>query len=345
MSDALLRQPDPEPDPQPDPFADPPTVEVQREERRAEVPVTVQLDPEAEVDPGAVPEGLVPAEHSGPAGPEVTQELRRVGRLRRSRHRIALSLEHLTGRRRKPRADGRARHRAAPHRGQLVLRGVLITSVLAMAVGGVLPSTETGPSYPVPPATPIVPAPPLPTTIPTTQPSIKPTVTAKPTPAPVRPTAPSTTKPPSSTTKPPPPPTTAPPPPTNTPATCVIINQGPDVEPNVRQVACFLDRRFPDIVRVLGRAPRALATSDHPRGLAADLVVNTQRALGDQIADCAARHFNDWGLAYVIWRQRIKLSAVTGFTLMEDRGSITANHFDHVHLSFKRGVTPRNLTC
>lgn len=125
----------------------------------------------------------------------------------------------------------------------------------------------------------------------------------------------------------------------------MIINEFGDVQPSVRQVACFLDHRFPDVANLLGRAGRALSTSDHPKGLATDLVVNTQRALGDQIADCASRHFDDWGLSYIIWRQRIKLSATSGFQLMEDRGSITANHFDHVHLSFKRGVAPRNLTC
>jgi hypothetical protein len=34
----------------------------------------------------------------------------------------------------------------------------------------------------------------------------------------------------------------------------------------------------------------------------------------------------------VIWRQRI--NSGTGWRAMEDRGSITQNHYDHVHVSF-----------
>lgn len=37
---------------------------------------------------------------------------------------------------------------------------------------------------------------------------------------------------------------------------------------------------------------------------------------------------------YVIWRQRINTRDGRGWRQMEDRGSITANHFDHVHVSF-----------
>lgn len=37
---------------------------------------------------------------------------------------------------------------------------------------------------------------------------------------------------------------------------------------------------------------------------------------------------------YVIWRQRINSRDGRGWRAMADRGSITANHFDHVHVSF-----------
>jgi uncharacterized protein YraI len=37
---------------------------------------------------------------------------------------------------------------------------------------------------------------------------------------------------------------------------------------------------------------------------------------------------------YVIWRQRINSRDGRGWRMMEDRGSITANHYDHVHVSF-----------
>ena len=41
------------------------------------------------------------------------------------------------------------------------------------------------------------------------------------------------------------------------------------------------------------------------------------------------------GIMYIIYRQRIRdiRMASAGWVPMPDRGSITANHFDHVHIS------------
>ena len=38
----------------------------------------------------------------------------------------------------------------------------------------------------------------------------------------------------------------------------------------------------------------------------------------------------------MIWEQRINHGS--GWKAMEDRGGVTANHFDHVHVSFKSGA-------
>ena len=84
---------------------------------------------------------------------------------------------------------------------------------------------------------------------------------------------------------------------------------------------------------VLGVAGRGNA-SDHPNGRALDFMVD--RATGDQLAACAIRNREALGVSYVIWRQRIDTGS--GFRPMEDRGSPTANHFDHVHVSFKPGA-------
>jgi hypothetical protein len=45
---------------------------------------------------------------------------------------------------------------------------------------------------------------------------------------------------------------------------------------------------------VLGRSQRMLAGSDHPTGLAIDLFIGRNKTLGDQIASCAARNFDNW---------------------------------------------------
>ncbi len=132
------------------------------------------------------------------------------------------------------------------------------------------------------------------------------------------------------------------------PAECTIDNRWGDVKPRVRQVACLLDERFPGVDSMLGVAKRGLAGSGHPRGLAVDVVVNDDRVTGDAIAACAAAHVTDWDLDYVLWRQASLEEAGGEFERMSDRGGRTANHYDHVHLSFHNRSEPipdEALTC
>lgn len=55
--------------------------------------------------------------------------------------------------------------------------------------------------------------------------------------------------------------------------------------------------------------------------------------LGDTVAAYALEHMPDHAVMYVIWRQRYNDGS--GWDPMEDRGSITQNHYDHVHVSFE----------
>jgi uncharacterized protein YbdZ (MbtH family) len=79
------------------------------------------------------------------------------------------------------------------------------------------------------------------------------------------------------------------------------------------------------------RAGSAVAGSDHPKGLALDFMVS--RSTGDDLAAYVLDHRDDLSVRYVIWRQRINLGG--GWQPMADRGSDTANHEDHVHISFR----------
>ncbi|WIX77547.1 hypothetical protein QRX50_40090 [Amycolatopsis carbonis] len=88
-----------------------------------------------------------------------------------------------------------------------------------------------------------------------------------------------------------------------------------------------------------GRAGRGGA-SDHPAGLALDFMVDT--TTGNALAAYVLAHQGEFGVTYVIWRQRINTGS--GWDPMEDRGSPTANHFDHVHVSFKAGAKV-SVTC
>jgi hypothetical protein len=60
---------------------------------------------------------------------------------------------------------------------------------------------------------------------------------------------------------------------------------------------------------------------------------NDNNALGDEVAAFALDHMAEHAVMYVIWRQRYNDGS--GWDPMEDRGSITANHYDHVHVSFE----------
>jgi hypothetical protein len=68
--------------------------------------------------------------------------------------------------------------------------------------------------------------------------------------------------------------------------------------------------------------------------LAADFMVYADSAKGDAVAQFVIDNAARFGVEYVIWEQRIFIIGGSGWQAMEDRGSITANHYDHVHVSF-----------
>lgn len=72
---------------------------------------------------------------------------------------------------------------------------------------------------------------------------------------------------------------------------------------------------------------------DHIAGLALDFMVFSDRAKGESIAQYAIANYQRLGIGYVIWWQRIWYPG-KGWTQMQDRGSLNANHMNHVHLNF-----------
>lgn len=72
------------------------------------------------------------------------------------------------------------------------------------------------------------------------------------------------------------------------------------------------------------------------QGRAADFMVYTDRAKGDAVAQYVIDNAARLGVESVIWRQRIA-GPWTGWQwrAMADRGSATANHMDHPHVSFR----------
>ena len=79
---------------------------------------------------------------------------------------------------------------------------------------------------------------------------------------------------------------------------------------------------------------------DHGKGLAVDVMVPESSAIGDQVAQYAIDHMQENGISYIIWKQRFyaPVDNIYGpantWNEMPDRGSVTENHYDHVHVSF-----------
>jgi hypothetical protein len=112
------------------------------------------------------------------------------------------------------------------------------------------------------------------------------------------------------------------------------------VKPWVSEAAEFLGCQYGQ-PQVLGVGSRGNA-SDHPSGLAADFMTSDQ-ATGDSIAACALENMDALGVSYVIWDQQINTGS--GWKPMEDRGGPTANHEDHVHISFQESTGSGNAVA
>jgi len=79
---------------------------------------------------------------------------------------------------------------------------------------------------------------------------------------------------------------------------------------------------------------RAGSWGDHPTGHAIDIMVGAYNPVGDSIAEWAVANAGQYGVKYIIWRQRTWFPDSGWGGIMADRGSLTANHYDHVHVSF-----------
>ncbi|MBP2366568.1 hypothetical protein [Pseudonocardia parietis] len=113
------------------------------------------------------------------------------------------------------------------------------------------------------------------------------------------------------------------------PSSCAAGTEGMEgVAANVADAGETLRCMFA-VDSVLGIGSRG-GTSDHPSGKALDFMVDP--ATGDELAEYALANADELGITYVIWQQRINTG--DGWEMQEDRGGATANHMDHVHISF-----------
>jgi len=116
---------------------------------------------------------------------------------------------------------------------------------------------------------------------------------------------------------------------------------GDNITPRMSQVKDAIDQRFGPFIAIGCYRPGT--SGEHPLGRACDFMLSSggvmpaasKVQLGYQIASWAQANASRLGIMYIIYRQKIWdiRMAPAGWVPMADRGSITANHFDHVHIS------------
>ena len=80
----------------------------------------------------------------------------------------------------------------------------------------------------------------------------------------------------------------------------------------------------------------------HNSGMAVDFMVPVNSVQGDQLAEYLTKHMDELGVYYIIWKQRFYMpqqniyGPANTWNIMPNRGGVTANHYDHVHVSFKK---------
>jgi hypothetical protein len=108
-------------------------------------------------------------------------------------------------------------------------------------------------------------------------------------------------------------------------------------------ISRVVNAKWPSVRKMWGWRPYD-AYPDHPAGRAVDIMIPSDArgydtALGNEIARYFQRHAERHGIYYILWRQRMWLAGngLDAWSPMSNRGSDTANHMDHVHISVRGG--------
>lgn len=116
------------------------------------------------------------------------------------------------------------------------------------------------------------------------------------------------------------------------------------VKPATQQVANSVGTQFGITTAYGYRAPASEKwdPAGHPAGLAIDFMINDipdGKSVGDRLASFLITNAQAIGVKYIIWQQRSWTPERGEWKQMEDRGSPTQNHLDHVHLSLDESAT------
>ena len=113
--------------------------------------------------------------------------------------------------------------------------------------------------------------------------------------------------------------------------------------PHTKKMKVALAKKFGITNFSLSRAGDDDGTGHgHNSGMAVDFMVYSDSAKGDQLAEYLTKHMDELGIYYIIWKQRFYMpqqniyGPANTWNIMPNRGGVTANHYDHVHVSFKK---------
>jgi hypothetical protein len=112
-----------------------------------------------------------------------------------------------------------------------------------------------------------------------------------------------------------------------------IRNSAGNVKPVVQAAANLVMSNVPGISSIGGTRASAADPGGHPSGLAVDYM--TSSAVGDAVVAYHIAHWDELGVEYLIWEQRMLSSPNGSWKKMADRGGATANHMDHVHVNHR----------
>lgn len=109
----------------------------------------------------------------------------------------------------------------------------------------------------------------------------------------------------------------------------------PGLTANSENLLRAIQTTFPEARTIYGVRQDPLP--DHPSGRALDIMTYSNTGLGDRVANWTQANASSLNIEYIIWNQRIwsVARANEGWRFMADRGSPTANHKDHVHITVK----------
>lgn len=121
------------------------------------------------------------------------------------------------------------------------------------------------------------------------------------------------------------------------------------MQPNARALGELIKREFPTVLEIGGYRPGD--PQDHGQGLAVDVMVSRigtyakgqQKVTGDKVAAWAKANAASLGITYVIWENRIwNIKRDGEGWRSQGKLGATDGHWDHVHISVKRGGSVAN---